>query len=314
MGSTVGDGSFATVESAFESRGTRCAARIYLPSGDASVPVIVMAHGFGSVRELRLPAYAARFAEAGYAVVLFDYRTFGDSDGTPRQVLDIPSQLQDWRAAIAWARRLDRVDPTAVVAWGTSFAGGHVLTMGADGEDLAAIIAQVPHTDGPAAVRATGVRASLRLLPAALRDSWRAVRGAEPVYVDSIGVPGSVAVMTAPGAEDAVDRMVAASGYRRGDHAETVAARVVLRVGLYSPGRRAGTITCPTLIQVADGDDIAPARSARKAARRIRTSTVIAYPGGHFSPYLPPLFDSVIADQLTFLRGVVPTGRPDQSA
>jgi hypothetical protein len=34
----------------------------------------------------------------------FDYRHFGDSDGTPRQLLDIAHQLEDWQAAIAYAR------------------------------------------------------------------------------------------------------------------------------------------------------------------------------------------------------------------
>ena len=33
-----------------------------------------MAHGFAAIRALRLAAYAERFAEAGYAVMVFDYR------------------------------------------------------------------------------------------------------------------------------------------------------------------------------------------------------------------------------------------------
>ena len=51
-----------------------------------------MAHGFGAARALRLYAYAAVFARAGYAVVVFDYRGWGDSDGVPRHVLNIRLQ------------------------------------------------------------------------------------------------------------------------------------------------------------------------------------------------------------------------------
>ncbi|AVV46676.1 alpha/beta hydrolase [Streptomyces sp. ID05-04B] len=306
MTSTAG-ASFETIDSGFHSHGTRCAARIYRPSVTEPVPVIVMAHGFGGVRTVRLPAYAETFAAAGYAVVLFDYRYFGDSDGQPRQLLDIDSQLDDWRSAVKWARNLPGIDASRVVGWGTSFAGGHVLTIGAEGDEFAAVIAQVPHTSGVAALRAAGLRASMRLLPKALHDSWRALRRGEPIYVNSVGVAGSVAVMTAPGADDGVERMYAESGVRRDSRVETVAARVVLRVGLYSPGRRAARITCPTLIQVATDDNIAPARSAKKAAALIRSSTFRSYLGGHFSPYVSPLFESVIADQLTFLRKVVPT-------
>ena len=40
---------------------------------------VVLAHGFGGVKEARLDAYAERFAAAGYAALVFDYRHFGDS-------------------------------------------------------------------------------------------------------------------------------------------------------------------------------------------------------------------------------------------
>jgi len=160
-------------EDAFYSHSTRCAAWVYRPlsPSSANLPVIVMAHGFGCVRALRLPTYAQRFAAAGYVVVVFDYRYFGDSDGQPRQLLDIPAQLDDWRAAIGWARTLEGVDPQRVVAWGTSLSGGHVITLAGTGTPLTAIIAQGPHVDGFAATRAAGMRQAARLLPAALEDS-----------------------------------------------------------------------------------------------------------------------------------------------
>ena len=61
----------------FSSGDGRCEAWLYRPQGKHRPPVIVMGHGFGAVRELRLDAYAERFAEAGYAVLVFDYRHFG---------------------------------------------------------------------------------------------------------------------------------------------------------------------------------------------------------------------------------------------
>jgi uncharacterized protein len=44
-------------------------------------PAIVMAHGFSAVKEQVLPKFAERFVEAGFAVLVFDYRYFGDSEG-----------------------------------------------------------------------------------------------------------------------------------------------------------------------------------------------------------------------------------------
>lgn len=107
-----------------------------------------MAHGFAAIRELRLDAYAERFAQAGIAALVFDYRGFGASDGHPRRVLDIGAQRADWRAALAYVRGLDGVDGRRVVGWGTSFAGGHVLHLAASGEELAAVVAQVPRVHG----------------------------------------------------------------------------------------------------------------------------------------------------------------------
>ena len=100
------------------------AAWLYRPEGAEAC--VVMAHGLSAVRDMRLPAYAERFAAAGLAVLLFDYRGFGASGGEPRQVADIGAQLDDWRTAIAYAREFKRVG-----LFGSSFAGGHVLELAA---------------------------------------------------------------------------------------------------------------------------------------------------------------------------------------
>ncbi len=299
---------FTTERGSFTSHGVSCAATVYRPkaSADAPTPVIVMAHGFGAVRALRLPAYAERFAAEGYIVVTFDYRGFGDSDGTPRQVLDVSMQHADWTAALAFARTLNGVDPTKAVAWGTSFAGGHVISLAGQGEPLAAIIAQVPHVSGPAAVRSTGLMPSLRVSRVGFRDQLRAWTGRTPVYVDSTGAPGQTAVMTSPDAVPGMDKLIAESGLKLGDYPTNVAARIVLKIGLYSPRRWAAGVRCPALVQIVDADAITPRRIAETTAARMSAPTVRVYPGGHFDPYVEPLFTSVIADQLSFLREHVP--------
>src|SRR3954468_16610609 len=95
----------------FPSGGEDCAASLFEAGTDAGPPwpCVVLAHGFGGTREVRLDAYAERFAAAGVAALVFDYRHFGASGGRPRQLLDIGRQLADWRAAIAFARALPEV-------------------------------------------------------------------------------------------------------------------------------------------------------------------------------------------------------------
>lgn len=294
----------------FLSHGIRCAAWIYRPVGSPSAtstpgPAIVMAHGFGCVRDLRLPAYAERFRDAGFVVVVFDYRHFGASDGQPRQLLDIGRQLDDWRSALDHTRSLPGVDPDRVIAWGTSFSGGHVLTLAGTGERLAGVVAQVPHVSGPAAVRATGPRTALRLIPAILDDLWRSLRGLEPRYVPLVGKPGEPAAMTSPDADPAVDRLATASGLRRGEFPEHVAARILARIGFYSPRRHVRRVDCPTLVQIATRDAITPAATARRAAERIPQGRHLEYPCEHFDPYVDPYFEQIVADQLEFCASAV---------
>lgn len=300
---------FTWSETSFLSGGTACAARIYRPeaSGDGRPrPVIVMAHGFASVRALRLYAYAERFATAGYVVVAFDYRGFGDSDGSPRQLLDVVMQHEDWRAALRFARNLPNVDPAGVVAWGTSFAGGHVITLAGQGEPLAAIIAQVPHVSGPAAVRATGLAPSLRVGVLGVRDQLNALLHRDPVYVESVGLPGRTAVMTSPDAAPGLEHLLADSAISDDAYPTSVAARIVLKIGFYSPQRFAAGITCPALVQIAEHDAVTPRDVAERAANKIRHATVHIYDCGHFDPYVEPMFTTVVADQLAFLRKNVP--------
>ncbi|HQV19916.1 MAG TPA: hypothetical protein PLC22_16575, partial [Gordonia sp. (in: high G+C Gram-positive bacteria)] len=82
----------------FTSGGVTCRAWLYEPDAGARPPIIVMAHGLGGVRHMRLGAFAERFADAGYACLVFDYRHFGDSDGEPRGLLSVRRQRAENRA------------------------------------------------------------------------------------------------------------------------------------------------------------------------------------------------------------------------
>src|SRR6201987_682249 len=136
----------------FNSGRDRVSAWLYRPAGNGDTPLLVMAHGLGAVRTRRLDAYAERFSAAGYACLVFDYRYFGDSEGQPRQMLDIGKQLQDWTAAVAFAGTLIGIDASRIGLWGTSFSGGHVIATAARLPGIAAVVAQCPFTDSIASL------------------------------------------------------------------------------------------------------------------------------------------------------------------
>ena len=125
------------------------AAWVYRPEGAAGpVPVVVLMHGLTATREERLGAYGERFAEAGIASVIIDFRNFGESSGSPRQLLDLDRQYEDCDAALAYARSLPGIDPDRVAIWGTSFAGGYAFDAAARHPWLAAAVCQTPLLDG----------------------------------------------------------------------------------------------------------------------------------------------------------------------
>ncbi|MGX1616518.1 alpha/beta hydrolase [Micromonospora chalcea] len=283
-----------------------CAAWLYRPENLERPPVIVMAHGFGAIRALRLDAYAQRFADAGYAVLVFDYRHFGDSTGQPRELLSLSRQQQDWRAAIAYARALPGIDTGRIVAWGSSLSGGHVLHAAARDQDLAAVIAQVPHVSGPHATIAMGARHVTRLGVAAVKDLTRQLTGRSPYYVPSIGDTGTLAVMLNDDGIEILGRLAEGLDVDSFLPRNRVAARILLHMPLYSPGLRAHRITAPTLVQAGERDELTPTKASRWVAGRIPDSVFKTYPCGHFDPYVDPHFEGVVADQIAFLNSRVP--------
>src|SRR5579871_1490645 len=76
------------------SGGTDCAAWFYPGTNGGCV---IMAGGLAVTKEPGTDLFAARFRDAGFAVLAFDYRCFGESGGGPRQVARIGGQLADWQ-------------------------------------------------------------------------------------------------------------------------------------------------------------------------------------------------------------------------
>ncbi|MCW2692332.1 MAG: alpha/beta hydrolase [Mycobacterium sp.] len=295
------------VDVQFSSGGVDCAAWLYRPEQNGHgrpVPVVVMAHGLGATRAMHLAPFAERFAAAGLAALVFDYRRFGDSAGTPRAVVSVADQVADYLAAAAYARTRRGLDPNRVALWGTSFAGGHVLAAAGRDPRVAAVVAQCPFTDGWASAKAAGLGAMARLAPLAVADSVRGAFGQEPVRVPVAGFPGTTALMTA------VDAL---PGYRAllpdGVPLRTVAARSGMRIAAARPGRKAARVRCPMLVCVCEHDTVAPAERTVRLTGRAPLADVRVYPYGHFDIYSGAPFERVVTDQVEFLsRVLLPAG------
>ena len=178
------------------SHGEELAAYLYRPDirSGKPAPCVVMAHGFSGTRDDGLPAYAEAFCKAGFAVIVFDYRYFGASTGEPRQLLDIASQQDDYRAVIDCAREAAGIDPDRIVLWGSSFSGGHVLVVAAGDPRIAAVISQAPFTDSLSVIRRMSFENLIKAGVAGVVDRVGAMVGRDPVYIPAVGSPGTFAI------------------------------------------------------------------------------------------------------------------------
>lgn len=285
-------------ELSFLCEGVSCAARLVLPEGARPFPAVVMAHGATGTMSLGLAAYADRFAEAGLAVLEFDYRRFGLSGGSPRQVISVHEQLDDWRCALRFARTLAEVDRSRLALWGTSLSAGHVLTLAAEDRDVRAVVAQLPWLGvDPRRPDPRPGETSARLLLASVRDTLRGVLGRSPEPVRVFGRPGETALFTGPGDEDVAQELTAHAE----DWRNEVAARAVLRLLAYRPGRHARDLTVPLLVCVADEDVVTSPLLAARAAAAAPLGELRHYPGGHFQAYTGKVLDAMARDEAEFL-------------
>jgi len=284
----------------FQVKGISLSAWLFLPENlSAPVPCIVMGHGFGGTKDMLLENYAIRYQEAGFAVLAFDYRHFGESGGKPRQLMLIRYQLEDYSAAVEYARSLKEIDPARVAVWGTSASGGYVILVAAKDNDIACVVAQCPGLDHRASEemfkKELGIRHMLRLVVHGQRDMMRSRLGLSPHKIPIVGKPGTMAFLPL---KDAYE------GYSKGvseNFVNEICARVVLRSHGYRPDKQIQNIRCPVLVQICDHDSLAPISAETEKELR-KYAEVKRYPIGHFDIYVGDDFERAVCDQLDFFN------------
>lgn len=253
------------------------------------MPCVVMAHGTTGTRDFGLPSYAARFVAAGLAVLTFDYRHFGTSEGEPRQLVHVDRQLEDLTAAVGYARALPEVHANRVALWGTSLGAGHVLSVAARDRTIAAGVAQLPFMGvDPRHKSPRSASVTLKLFGRAVRDAVGARLGRPSVTMAMLGRPGEVAVFS--GAEDyeSMRALAAAAPEWRNE----IAACSLFSLLRYKPVKVAREVSIPLLILAAEDDTAASMRLTEQAAREAPHAQLRRYPGGHFSAYIGDVFES----------------------
>jgi uncharacterized protein len=277
--------------------GIELGARLFLPEGDGVRPAITMAHGFGGTKEHGLERFALAFAAAGFVVLVHDHRNFGTSGGDLRGDIDPWQQIADWRRAISYLESQPEVDPTRIGLWGTSYAGGHALVLGATDRRLRCVVAQVPTISGyEQGLRRVSPDATLALEHAFNEDERGRLRGELPRR--QAVVSGDPAVPAAYRSQDAIDFYL--QRIPEGIWTNEVTLRSTRAARMYEPGMWVSRVSpTPLLMVIASDDKVTIADLALAAYERaLEPKRLALIPGGHFDPYLDqfPLAESAATE------------------
>lgn len=260
---------------------------VYRPDGasaDAPVPGIVMAHGFSATKEMGVEQMADALAAAGFAVLAYDHRNLGASDGGPRQEIDIWAQARDYRVAFDRLAAEPGVDAERIALWGSSYSGGEVIVVGAADRRVAAVVAQVPF----AGIAEEYTDAQLATWPV-LRDAL--LSGERGAPADPFGpVPVVTEVEGGPAflGQPESWRWFHEWGHRPGSRwRNEVTVRNDGGPAFFDPGLAAAHVApTPLLMIVATDDRVAPAEFAFAAfARAGEPKELVVEPGDHFVSY-----------------------------
>lgn len=294
---------FETV--AFESQSALLRGRLYRPADSGPLPVVVMAHGFSATITMTADRYAEVFQEAGLAVVLYDHRNFGASDGQPRHEINPWLQARGYRDAITFATTLPGVDGTRVALWGDSFSAAVALVVAGVDERVAAVVAQTPATGREHAPPDADGRLyeALRVTLADGDISGGPDDTVGPLPVvspDQLHMPSLLQPIQAY-------RWFIEYGGRFGTGWENRATRVIPKTPApFHAGIAAPHIACPLLMQISPVDEMQAADPS--VAHAVYDAVggpkkIVEIDGGHFGllHHPSPWFDVASAAQRDFL-------------
>ncbi len=259
-------------------------------------PVVVMSHGFGAVKEMYLDVFAEGLLDVGLGCLVYDHRTFGHSDGEPRQEIDPFLQIADYRDAITFAQQLEGVDAQRLGVWGSSYSGGHVLVLAATDRRVRCVVSQVPTI--------SGARNTLRRFPgdglAEIQGRFAAdrvarLRGDPPAMVpivpgltlEDISSAGEPDATLGPVGNDMGAWVAQTPGDRLGHWRNEMTLRSQELYASYEPGVHIARISPTPLLMISMAEDtVTPTDEILTAYEQAcEPKQLLLRPGGHFDVY-----------------------------
>lgn len=292
----------------FMSQGVILRGHLHLPeSGNLEFPAIIMAHGFTTtIKGMTADKYAEEFQKAGFAVLLYDHRNLGISDGEPRQEINFWMQSRGYIDAIDFLTTRSEVDAKRIAVWGASMSSREAFLVGTVDDRVKSVISMIPaFGDESPSIDHNGENyafARNTLLAENIKDLPHTVTERIPIVSsDQMGTPSALTELTAY-------RWFIEYGGRFGTNWQNVVSfsTVEAPVGFHL-GQCANHLKAPILMVVATNDEMTGA--SPEVTKEVfdmvnQPKEWVDIDGGHFGLLYYPseLFMKSSSAQVTFLN------------
>lgn len=286
----------------FTVNGDNISGWLYNPKG-ISKGCIIMSHGFNGTKDCLLEKYAILFTTEGYSVITYDYRGYGDSDGKPRQMLSVRSQLEDLRGAISFAKGRGFHN---ILLWGTSAGAQYGIIVASEDPLIKGVIAQCGaynhKADSAKGVRENGYFFYIKLLPHGIRDKWRGRLGLSRHMIPAYGRSGTSVFIRGDSIFNGAEHI----GFKSKNFINEVCAGFMLQPHGPDIIEASKLIDCPVLILHCEKDEIISKESYYPLIETIGDNLEVeTYPIGHFDIYKGDWFKAAISRQINFINKTV---------
>lgn len=272
----------------FTSKGLKCKGWLYLPDNltrGEKAATVVMAHGFSAVKEMFLPNFAEKFRRAGLAVLVFDFRFLGESEGRPRCQILPHEQLEDYKNALTWASSQPEVDADRLGIWGTSYSGGHVFHLSAFDRRIKAAVAQVPNICAWKSILKQQGQDALLMIAEMISADRKATYWDQTVnYLPVVTPPDQMSVLSTA---DAYEFFTGKGEEVYPTWKNQVTVESIEKMIEYNPTQAIEIISpTPLLVIAAESDSLIPIDLVKEIFAQAREpKKLVALPCGHFDVY-----------------------------
>ncbi|WYZ45769.1 hypothetical protein EsH8_VIII_001085 [Colletotrichum jinshuiense] len=265
---------------------------------------IIATPGFNFTKETMVAEIAEYFQRCDFTVLIYDPRSIGLSDGTPRNEIHPSRNVEDYHDALTFLKGHPLVDPARIAYWGFSYSGMLALVAAALDKRAKAVVAMCPLTiwEFPADKWP-------RVLAKALRDRESRAAGNKPVYIPMLTAEGENPAGFGKGFDvDGFKMMAGAKELQPTFQLETTLGSYYHIAAFQPMGLIPYVSPTPVLVVTPEHDVVSPAELQRtEIYDRLKEPKrhLIVRDRGHMDVLSGDDFTKVLDAQVAFLREIL---------